>query len=173
MYMFLFITKKAFERKVMDMLEEGRKSFISDFSLWHKSKKNEQERLQQEFKLNTLNMISILVNKDFCHTEGKTFAYIENDEIPQDTCFDILFDMVCDIKRSLSVENSLHVSLELYDSSIEKPSLIGHKNEDYGMVRRWQITFKNVHEGDCKIIKDAMISVSHFNKIPIKVSLVS
>ena len=106
--------------------------------------------------------ISINIWDDYCEDDflkggeiQKTYAYVECDEINQDSKEQVLTAVFDYMNEYIKIQDEgVEIKLFFHDSFKENPSLIGTEHE-WCLYKRWQINFKHLtHKRLEKLLKE-------------------
>lgn len=135
---------------------EGRKTYISCLQAWHKKLADEQIRLEASYSLDSIDKFSINVWDDYPEEEG-TYAYVEMSEVPDKICFDVLIHLLGFAKANQVIKyTGVKLGLRFYDSSVVYPALIGNKEGEYSLFKRWELTICGADYETLELIVDQL-----------------
>lgn len=157
----LVSSKKATAEKDA-AFKEGKKSFIDSLQAWHKKLAEEQIRLEASYSLGSIDKFSVNVWDDYPKEEG-TYAYVEMSEVPDKICFDVLIHLLGYAKANQVIKSTgVKLGLRFYDSSAVYPALIGNKEGEYSLFKRWELTICGADYETLEIIVNQLKMVPLF-----------
>ncbi len=118
---------------------EGRNTYIEQLQAWHKRCADNQVNLDSSFDPTTVSKYSINVWDDYPEEEG-TYAYVEMCEVPDRICFDVLLHLFVYAKSNPKImDMGVNLGMRFCDSSECFPTLIGRRDGEYSLFKRWEI----------------------------------
>lgn len=140
----MLMSAKRLDLEKQNALKIGRESFIAHLIAWHKKVEERQRELESHYTAQAIENYSINIWDEYTDL-GETFAYVEMTEVPNSICFELLNRMLLFARGNKAV-NKLDIGLAMrfYDSSTFHPALIGNKEAEFTMYKRWEIVISHV-----------------------------
>lgn len=145
-------SKKTLDRRVTAAISQGRQEYMSDLKAWHKRVTDRQAEVEVSFDLHAVKQWDVNVWDDF-EEGGETYAYVKMADVPDNAAIDLLLHLLSYAKNNDSIANTgVKVGLRFYDSSAVYPSLIGRRDGEYALFKRWELTFMGVDYPSLEVI---------------------
>lgn len=159
-----FTEKKRYEAET-----KGRDHYILALQAWHKKIADKEKVLEDSFVEKKVEKYSINVWDDYPQ-DGMTYAYVEMPDIPGSICC-ILLTYIIDVANNNEKITALGVNLALryYDSSVVYPTLIGDREAEFCLFKRWEITIDGADYEKLEVIVEELQKIKHYKDKPLDV----
>ena len=155
----MFVSSKKAEIEKGLSFKQGRDSYISSLLLWHEKLAAEQTRIESEYRSDSFSSFNINVWDDY--EEGKaTYVYVEENNLPDSVCFDVLSHLYSFAKYSKEiVSTGVTLGFRFFDSSEVHPTLIGAAEGEHSLFKRWEMTIDGADYETLELIVKLLQSV--------------
>jgi len=159
--MFVLLLKRRWESILSKTLWEGRKRALCDIKRWNSTQDAKQVDLKTQFNFAELENISLQIVSDYDCNVGETYAYIDDNYIPNDNVIEMLIHVFNFLSQSKCVAASkVEMSLKLQNPSVENPNLF--LKEESTLETQWQLIFKNMTPENYELISCLIQGITPF-----------
>lgn len=164
--MSIFKNKKDDVEKIA---REAKREFCDQIVAWHEKMKRQDAEIASVFDLSKVEEIHVNFWDDFAEGE-ETYAYVEMGDAPWEFEFDVL-NHIFQFAKSLPVVASGQIKLKLWfhDSSTVHPILIGIRDAEFSLYKRWQLIISGANGESLEKLAEDLKSAPAFNGKPLSI----
>jgi len=165
----MLVSSKRMTAEKDAAFKDGRETFIANFLAWHKIIAEKQLCLETNYSPDSIDKFQVNVWDDYRDEEG-TYAYVDMSEVPDRICFDLLDHLLNYAKGNREIRSTgIKLGMRFYDSSSVYPALIGNKQGEYSLYKRWELMIFGADYETLALVVDQLKKVPPFEGKPIDV----
>lgn len=165
-------TSSEVEKAIHQARRKAELGMAEKLVAFHKEYEKEQRALEETFSYDKIDQININFWDDFCDDgyvpEGEvteTYAYIEDNRLPDLECFNVLSKLLQYIKSNELLPSTVHLRMHFSDSTAKYPNLI-HEHK-YMLTKRWEIQITNISHRQLEVLIKRLKGYSQVTKLDI------
>jgi len=165
----MLVSKKNAESRSKKAFKEGRNSYVSDLKAWHEKQSTLQSELDAEFENSSIEKFSVNIWDDSSEG-GITYAYVEMNGAPNSVCFDLLTALYEFSKSNVKINKTgVKFGIRFYDASTVWPSLIGDRNSEFSLYKRWEMTIHGANYESLEVVVKELKRFPQFMGKPVDI----